>query len=88
VSLTATAAQTLFRKKLISGSFIYVRQRHIDHNPDTHWRSERVSAVNGPSFFCTREGALEDPTPAKKCRTRDSLFYPSFIFATCPMIEK
>lgn len=36
-------------------------QRTIDPGPDTHYRSERVSAVNGQYFFSTREGTLEGP---------------------------
>ncbi|MBD9424658.1 hypothetical protein IB232_04945 [Pseudomonas sp. PDM15] len=36
-------------------------QRHIDPTPGTHYRSERVSAVNGQYFFSTREGTLEGP---------------------------
>lgn len=36
-------------------------QRHVDQNPGTHYRSERVSAVNGQFFFSTREGTLEGP---------------------------
>jgi hypothetical protein len=36
-------------------------QRHIDHTPGTHYRSERVCAVNGQYFFSTREGTLEGP---------------------------
>ncbi|PYC27641.1 DUF6316 family protein [Pseudomonas alcaligenes] len=36
-------------------------QRQIDPAPGTHYRSERVSAVNGQYFFATREGTLEGP---------------------------
>jgi len=36
-------------------------QRQIDPSPGTHYRSERVSAVNGQYFFATREGTLEGP---------------------------
>ncbi|MDA7088347.1 DUF6316 family protein [Pseudomonas sp. SA3-5] len=36
-------------------------QRTIDPGPGTHYRSERVSAVNGQYFFATREGTLEGP---------------------------
>lgn len=36
-------------------------QRTIDPSPGTHYRSERVSAVNGQYFFATREGTLEGP---------------------------
>ena len=45
-------------------------QRTLDQSPGTHYRSERVSAVNGQYFFSTREGSLEGPyftrTDAKK----------------------
>lgn len=36
-------------------------QRKVDPSPGTHYRSERVSAVNGQYFFSTREGTLEGP---------------------------
>jgi hypothetical protein len=36
-------------------------QRAVDPAPGTHYRSERVSAVNGHYFFSTREGTLEGP---------------------------
>lgn len=36
-------------------------QRRVDNSPGTHYRSERVSAVNGQYFFSTREGTLEGP---------------------------
>lgn len=36
-------------------------QRSIDSEPKTHYRSSRVSAVNGRFFFATREGTLEGP---------------------------
>lgn len=36
-------------------------KRDIDPVPRTHYRSERVSAVNGKYFFATREGTLEGP---------------------------
>lgn len=36
-------------------------QRTIDPSPGTHYRSDRVSAVNGQYFFATREGTLEGP---------------------------
>ncbi|WP_265319855.1 DUF6316 family protein, partial [Pseudomonas aeruginosa] len=29
--------------------------------PATHFRSERISSVNGQYFFSTREGTLEGP---------------------------
>jgi len=36
-------------------------QRTIDPSSGTHYRSERVSSVNGQYFFSTREGTLEGP---------------------------
>ncbi len=36
-------------------------QRTQDAAAATHYRSERVSAVNGQFFFATREGTLEGP---------------------------
>lgn len=36
-------------------------KREIDPKPSTHYRSERVSSVNGQYYFATREGTLEGP---------------------------
>lgn len=36
-------------------------KRAIDPAPGNHYRSERVSAINGQYFFWTREGTLEGP---------------------------
>ena len=36
-------------------------KRNIDPAPRSHYRSERVSAINGQYFFSTREGTLEGP---------------------------
>lgn len=36
-------------------------QRQVDSDPGTHYRCERVTAVNGQYFFSTREGTLEGP---------------------------
>lgn len=36
-------------------------QRSVDPGPGSHYRSDRVSAVNGQYFFATREGTLEGP---------------------------
>ena len=36
-------------------------QRNLDPQPCTHYRSSRLSAVNGQYFFATREGTLEGP---------------------------
>ena len=43
-------------------------QRNIDPTPGTHYRSERVSAVNGQYFFATREGTLETYAGARPAR--------------------
>ncbi len=37
-------------------------QRVGDNQAATHYRSDRISAVNGQYFFSTREGTLEGPT--------------------------
>ncbi|MCE4069996.1 MULTISPECIES: DUF6316 family protein [Pseudomonas] len=36
-------------------------QRVDDSQAATHYRSDRISAVNGQYFFSTREGTLEGP---------------------------
>ncbi|HBO7426274.1 MULTISPECIES: DUF6316 family protein [Pseudomonas aeruginosa group] len=36
-------------------------KRTTDPAPATHFRSERISSVNGQYFFSTREGTLEGP---------------------------
>ena len=36
-------------------------QRLIDPAPGVHYRSGRVSTINGQFFFSTREGTLEGP---------------------------
>ncbi len=36
-------------------------QRTLDPAPRSHYRSDRISAVNGQYFFATREGTLEGP---------------------------
>lgn len=36
-------------------------KRNDDPGASTHFRSERVSVVNGQYFFTTREGTLEGP---------------------------
>jgi len=50
-------------------------QRIIDPNPGTHYRSERVSAVNGQYFFATREGTLEGPYFTRVDAEREIAFY-------------
>lgn len=36
-------------------------QRSADPQPQTRYRSSRLSAINGQFFFATREGTLEGP---------------------------
>ena len=50
-------------------------QRNIDPTPGTHYRSERVSAVNGQYFFSTREGTLEGPYFTRVDAEREIAFY-------------
>ena len=50
-------------------------QRNIDPTPGTHYRSERVSAVNGQYFFATREGTLEGPFFTRVDTEREIAFY-------------
>lgn len=50
-------------------------QRKVDSSPSTHYRSERVSAVNGQYFFSTREGTLEGPYFTRVDAEREIAFY-------------
>jgi hypothetical protein len=50
-------------------------QRQIDPAAGTHYRSERVSAVNGQYFFSTREGTLEGPYFTRVDAEREIAFY-------------
>ena len=50
-------------------------QRNIDPTPGTHYRSERVSAVNGQYFFATHEGTLEGPYFTRVDAEREIAFY-------------
>lgn len=50
-------------------------QRTIDPTPGTHYRSERVSTVNGQYFFSTREGTLEGPYFTRVDAEREIAFY-------------
>lgn len=36
-------------------------QREADLGAATHYRSDRVSSINGQFYFATREGTLEGP---------------------------
>ncbi len=50
-------------------------RRAIDPAAGTHYRSERVSAVNGQYFFSTREGTLEGPYYTRVDAEREIAFY-------------
>ncbi|RJG09962.1 hypothetical protein D3879_18080 [Pseudomonas cavernicola] len=50
-------------------------QRSKDPAAATHYRSERVSAVNGQYFFATREGTLEGPYFTRFDAQRESAIY-------------
>ena len=50
-------------------------QRLVDSSPGSHYRSERVSAVNGQYFFSTREGSLEGPYFNRVDAEREIAFY-------------
>ncbi|MGV8843514.1 MAG: DUF6316 family protein [Pseudomonas sp.] len=50
-------------------------QRAEDMRPATHYRSERISAVNGEYFFSTREGTLEGPYFTRVDAQREIDFY-------------
>ena len=50
-------------------------QHNVDPAPSTHYRSERVSAVNGQYFFATREGTLEGPYFTRVDAEREIAFY-------------
>ena len=48
---------------------------HGDPAPATHFRSERISSVNGQYFFSTREGSLEGPYFTRTDAEREIAFY-------------
>lgn len=50
-------------------------QRAQDPDPHTHYRSERVSSINGQYFFSTREGTLEGPFFTRTDADREVAFY-------------
>lgn len=50
-------------------------QRVVDPSPATHYRSERISSVNGQYFFATREGTLEGPYFTRVDAEREIAFY-------------
>lgn len=50
-------------------------KREQDPNPAVHFRSERVSRVNGSYFFSTRENTLEGPFLSREDAERESDAY-------------
>ncbi|WP_298188539.1 DUF6316 family protein [uncultured Pseudomonas sp.] len=62
-------------------------QRAIDHSPGTHYRCERVSAVNGQYFFSTREGSLEGPYFTRTDAEREIAFYIRRMMQASDIIE-
>ncbi|WP_044871767.1 DUF6316 family protein [Pseudomonas sp. LFM046] len=50
-------------------------RRASDMAPGTHYRSERISAVNGQYFFSTREGTLEGPYYTRVDTEREVALY-------------
>ncbi|MDB5980671.1 MAG: thiolase [Pseudomonas sp.] len=50
-------------------------KREQDPTPTVHYRSDRVSLVNGLYFFSTRENTLEGPFPSKEEAARETEAY-------------
>lgn len=50
-------------------------QRATDPSARTHYRSERISAVNGHYFFATREGTLEGPYFSRNSAEQEAAAY-------------
>jgi len=50
-------------------------KRSQDSNPTLHYRSDRVSLVNGLYFFSTRENTLEGPFPSRTDAERETEAY-------------
>lgn len=62
-------------------------QRYNDPTPRTHYRSDRVSAINGQYFFSTREGTLEGPYFSRTEAERQIGFYIDRIHKAAEMIK-
>jgi hypothetical protein len=62
-------------------------QRRIDPGPGTHYRCERVSAINGQYFFSTREGSLEGPYFTRVDAEREIYCYIRRILQAKDIIE-
>ncbi|MCP1622335.1 DUF6316 family protein [Pseudomonas nitroreducens] len=50
-------------------------QRVGDGQAATHYRSDRISSVNGQYFFSTREGTLEGPYFTRFDAEREVMLY-------------
>lgn len=50
-------------------------QRSNDTQATTHYRSDRISSVNGQYFFSTREGTLEGPYFTRFDAEREVMLY-------------
>lgn len=50
-------------------------KRSQDSNPTLHYRSDRVSLVNGLYFFSTRENTLEGPFSSRTDAERETEAY-------------
>lgn len=61
--------------RLLFGGIIMLARRTIDPAMGTHYRSERVSSVNGQYFFSTREGTFEGPYFTRVDAERDISCY-------------
>jgi Domain of unknown function (DUF6316) len=50
-------------------------KRAQEPTPAIHFRSDRVTLINGHYFFTTRENTLEGPFPSRAEAMRESLAY-------------
>ncbi|HEX8595263.1 MAG TPA: DUF6316 family protein [Pseudomonas sp.] len=50
-------------------------KREQDPAPTVHYRSDRVTRVNGEYFFSTRENTLEGPYPSRTAAERETDAY-------------
>ena len=59
----------------------HIKENHVqthratDSSARTHYRSERISAVNGQYFFATREGTLEGPYFSRNSAEHEAAAY-------------
>lgn len=62
-------------------------KRSLDPSLGTHYRSERVSAVNGQYFFSTREGTLVGPFFTRVDAEREIALYLRHMRQASEIIE-